>query len=124
MNKKGLSLIEILVSMIIMGLVVSGLVGIFISGKRYILHSRSRITGGELGRYFLDPLQMQVRQDTWSTSCLSTGGDPVICLPDQTMGIADGLDRDYAATYRVDPDQPILNLSRVVVTINWTEPAP
>ena len=68
MNKKGLSLVEILVSLVIMGLVMVGLVNIFISGKRWTLHSRSRITAGELGRYFLDPLQMDVRQDTWDQS--------------------------------------------------------
>jgi len=61
-----LSLVEILVSILIFSLVMSGFVNLFISGKRFIMHSRWRMTAGELGKYFLDPLQMDVRQDTWN----------------------------------------------------------
>lgn len=121
MKRKGLSLLEILIAGVILTLVLAGLLNTFLAGKRWVLHNRLRMTGGELGKYFLDPLQQQVRQDTWSTSCLSTGGNPVTCLPDQTMGIADGLDRDYTATYRVDPNQPISNLNKVKVVISYTE---
>ncbi len=39
-----------------------GLTNLFVSGKRYILHSRARMTGGEIGRLFLDPLNMAVHQ--------------------------------------------------------------
>jgi prepilin-type N-terminal cleavage/methylation domain-containing protein len=72
MNKKGLTLVEILVAMVILSLVLSGLVNIFVGGKRYVLRARSRMTASELGKYFLGPLQMQVRQDDWGSNCLST----------------------------------------------------
>lgn len=61
----GFSLIEILISILILALIMTGLVSLFISGKRWILHTRSRMAAGELGKYFLEPLQMEVRQDTW-----------------------------------------------------------
>jgi prepilin-type N-terminal cleavage/methylation domain-containing protein len=64
----GLSLIEIIVAMVIMSLVMLGFINLFIRSKGFIIHSRSLMTGGELGRYFLDPLQMEVRQDTWNTA--------------------------------------------------------
>jgi len=53
---------EIFVSAIILALIMVGMVNIFISGKRYVLHSRARMTGGEIGKIFIDPLQLYVHQ--------------------------------------------------------------
>jgi|SRR3989338_7255415 len=119
MRKKGLSLLEILISTLILALLMLGLGNIFVAGKRLILHSRSRMTGGELGKYFLDDFQMLVRQDTWSTNCLGLGN----CPPEQ-KGTADGLDRDYTANYTINNGQPITNVNRVKVDIIWNEPPP
>jgi Tfp pilus assembly protein PilV len=119
MSEKGLTLIEILVSAVILALVLTGLVGIFIAGKGYVLHGRSRMTASELGKYFFAPLQMQVRQDDWGNNCLSQGN----CLP-QTIGAAQGLDRDYTAKYTITNNNPINNLNKVRVDITWSEPAP
>lgn len=119
MPKKGFTLLEIIVSLVILSLTVAGLANIFVSGKKWLLHARSRMTAGELGKYFLDPLQMQVRQDTWSSTCLGTG-TPANC-PDQTIGQAQGLDRNYTASYTANPNSPITNLSKVKVNITWTE---
>jgi Tfp pilus assembly protein PilV len=46
MNKKALTLFEIIVSVVILALAVTGLANVFVAGKRYIQHSRSRMTGG------------------------------------------------------------------------------
>lgn len=116
-------MLEVLVAAFIMAMVMVNLAGIFIAGKRLILHTRSRRTGGELGKYFLDPLQMQVRQDEWNKT-----GENANCLgasrncPNRTAGTAEGLDRDYTATYDVSLDNPITNLNKVKVTITWNEP--
>lgn len=67
-NKKGLTLLEILISALILAIVMVGLANIFVAGKRFIVLPRSRIQAAELGRLFLAPLQMQVRQDTWNNS--------------------------------------------------------
>ena len=115
-----MTLIEILVSVFILALIATGIGSLFISGERWALHSRSSMAGGELGKHFLDPLQMQVRQDTWNNAavnCLGTGN-----CPNQTLGIAEGLGRNYTAVYSVSNNTPIANLNRVVVNITWTEP--
>jgi type II secretory pathway pseudopilin PulG len=62
MQKKALTLLEILISVIILAVTVSGLAGIFLTGKRYVLHSRLRMSGGEFGKVFIDPLQAYVRE--------------------------------------------------------------
>ena len=65
-QKTGFTLMEILVSAMILVTIVYGLINIFLASKGRSMHSRSVITSAELGRYFLEPLQLQVRQDWWN----------------------------------------------------------
>lgn len=115
---------ENIIAAVILALTISGLANIFITGKRWIMLSRSRMAGAELGKQFLDPLQMQVRQDTWADpgNCLGTG--TAAACPDQTAGAAQGLDRNYTAHYTVTPGTPIGNVTKVLVNITWDEPTP
>ncbi|MDI6606205.1 MAG: hypothetical protein QME65_03570, partial [Candidatus Omnitrophota bacterium] len=68
MKKKGLSLFEILVATIILALIITGLVNIFVSVKRFTLNSQLRMSGGEIGRYQLSRFSDAVRQDQWDSS--------------------------------------------------------
>ncbi|MBM3243721.1 MAG: hypothetical protein FJZ12_02670 [Candidatus Omnitrophica bacterium] len=121
MNKKALTLLEILVSVIILALVVTGLAAVFVSGKRYIQHSRLRMTGGEIGKLFLDPLQNFVRQDTWLNNPLGNSS-MTAGLPNPPTGSS------FSREYNINPDflgsssdtsKP--NLTKVKTTINWSE---
>ena len=144
MGKKGLSLIEILVSCVILALVLTGLVNIFIAGKRHVLHSRSRMTAVELGRFFLDPLQMHARQgesvpgaqDDWDqpNNNLRVGirycdSDPTHAglqqqnCPTQAERTLDGT--EYSVEYNISaPFQPQSDMRKVVTSITWSERAP
>lgn len=115
-RREGLSLLEVLVAALIFALIMAGLANIFVAGKQYILHSRSRISGGELGRYFLDNLQLQVNQSSWNTSCVGAAN-----CTNGYAGAAQGLDKEYTANYTVTVNSPIANVSRVKTVINWTE---
>lgn len=90
---------------------MTGMTNLFISGKRWILHSRSRMAGGELGKYFLDPLQEQVRQDQWGSNCLSTGN-----CPSQTQTLNNIL---YTANFSATNASASPNLRKVKVDITW-----
>ncbi len=117
--KKGLSLVEIIVSTVILSIVVAALAGLFVMGKRYILHSRSRLTSGQMVRYFLDPLQMDVNQSQWGSNCLS---DPSGCTA-SALDFGDGV--TYTPTFKTG-DITITGggLRYVNLTINWTEISP
>ena len=116
MQKKGLTLLEIVVATMIFAMVVAGLANIFVAGTRWIQHSRYRMTGGELGRYFLEPLQQYVDQRSWNTgNCLTGAGCPAV---PQTI---DG--RPYTPSYVVTPVAGT-SIRKVRATISWTEPAP
>jgi hypothetical protein len=74
---------EIIVSLTILSVTMAGLLNVFISAKKHSFRSRSRVSAGELGKYFLDPLHMQVRQDQWgsSSNCLSSNPTCPSCCP-------------------------------------------
>jgi Tfp pilus assembly protein PilV len=116
----GFTLMEVLISALIMSLVMTGLVNIFLAGKRHILHSRSKIQAAELGRLFLAPLQMDVRKDLWSGNCLgSSSGCP--STPANNISI-DGI--TYKPSTTVNQNYAGTTLSKVKLTITWDEISP
>lgn len=112
-EKKGFTLLEILVAAIILALVMTGIANIFLASKKYVIHGRSRIQGAELGRAFLAPLQMGVRQDQWGNNCVSAN---VGCPSVQTI---DSI--KYTPTYEVS-QVPGTEMRKVKVQIKWNEP--
>ncbi|MBL7081262.1 MAG: hypothetical protein ISS44_01665 [Candidatus Omnitrophica bacterium] len=114
LKKKAVTLIEITVSLLILALIMAGMVNIFVATKRLTGHARYRMTGGEIGRRFLDPLQMNVRQDQWGSNCLSSGAG---CPAAQTI---DNI--TYTPTYSFSN---LLSgrLRKVKLTLTWNEPS-
>ncbi|MCX5704195.1 MAG: prepilin-type N-terminal cleavage/methylation domain-containing protein [Candidatus Omnitrophica bacterium] len=127
---RGFTLIEVIVSSVLIGITLISLANLFVAGKRYILHSRSRMTGGELGKLFLGPLQMHVRQDTWDLATNNLRGGTRYCdsahsglqqqncptLAERTLG---GI--EYNAKYDISAPFSPSDLRKVVTTISWTE---
>ena len=128
----GVSLVEIIISMLILSLIMGGLANLFISTKRLTLHARSRMVGGELSRYFLNHLQLQVRQDTWndSTNFLTQGeyksSDDIPCSGYSTYSNVTWLDEpnlDGITYYPAQRVSVIDGLRKVRLTICWEEPS-
>lgn len=114
----GLSLVEIIVAMVILSLVMLGFINLFMSGKRFIIHNRLLMTGGELGRYSLEPLQTEVRQDTWNNTAVNNlavktyNGSPITI-----SGVT------YTPNYTVS-DKTVYSSSvirKVKVDVKWNE---
>ncbi len=127
MNKKGFTLIEILVSVLILALVTTGLASIFVASKRHILHARSRMQVAELGRLFLAPLQMQVKQSDWNSSTNDYNSPNLLQKGTRTDAPQRIDEIDYTPTYEISvppgfsPDSP---MRKAKVTITWNEPTP
>jgi len=116
-NKRSTSLFEVVVATVIFSLVMAGMASVFVSGKRYILRARDRITSSEVGKLFLEPLQLAVRQDTWNSGNLSIGA--------HSCGVSQKINNiPYTAQYQVDAVDGIEDLRRVTVKVNWTELSP
>jgi len=129
-KQKGFSLVEVLVASVIFFLVMAGLSGVFISGNKLIIHARERMASAQLGKFFLDPLQADVRQDTWDCTGASSCGGIVnrlnvssaqVSFTSQTVN-----SRPFSATYTVadgtiDSALAGTDLRRVSATITWDE---
>lgn len=121
-KSSGFTLVEILVSSVIFALVIVGLLSVFSSGNKHLVHTRERMTSSELGKYFIDPLQMDVRKDTWDSNDLNVAAG--VTLAPQKIN-----NRDFTATYTVDDSTTDANLAdtdlrRVTTTVTWNEPSP
>ena len=114
-RNSGVTFIELLVAIVILAATIAGLVGLFGATKRWIEVSQSRMTVCEIGKDVLDPLQMQVRDDTWNApnNCLTTGTN---CGP-ASITIQN---RQYNVQYNVAAGP--LNLRSVKVDVTWSEP--
>lgn len=145
-NESGFTLIEIIVASVVFALVIAGLLSVFVAGSRHIIHARERMTSAELGKLFIDPLQTDVRQDTWTlgsasnaltigtTYCDSDSGGHTQnknCPPTAAQRTVNN--REFSAAYTiaqggVNPgDDPALigtDLRRVTTTITWNELSP
>ncbi len=122
MHKKNraFTLLEVLIAALILSLIGIGMANLFISGKRYVQHSRERMAGGELGKTFLDPLANDfVREDLWNdpSNCL-TSNPSTGCPGSQTIG-----NITYNPTYSIS-DVTGTDLRRVSIDINWREASP
>jgi len=120
MVKKGLSMLELIVSIFIFSLIMLGLVNVFVASRRYMISSRSQITAAELSRYFLGNLSLQVRQDQWGSNCL---GNRTGCEC-ENMTVDNIVYHLENGSYNVTPNVWGTNLSRVKVNITWNEPTP
>lgn len=122
-KKSGFTLVEILVSSVIFALVIVGLLSVFASASKHITHTRERMAGTELGKFFIDSMQMDVRQDTWNSNGLDVSATPVALTPQKLNN------RDFSATYIVadgTSDTALVgtDLRRVTTKITWNEPSP
>ena len=128
-KEAGLTLVEILISMLIFALIMGGLANLFVATKRHILHAHSRMVASELGRYFLDRLQLHVRQDTWDTSSnyLNIGEYRSPNNPCSDYDSASWLEEpqlnniSYFSAQKVEDKD---GLRKVKLIICWEEPAP
>jgi prepilin-type N-terminal cleavage/methylation domain-containing protein len=124
MNKRiGFSLVEVLVALVVFALVVAGLTSVFVAGGKLITHNRERMTSSELGKLFVDPLQADVRMDTWDS------GSNELRLGTRN-GVAQTINnRTFNETHSVVDNTSDANLAgttlrRVISTMCWTEPSP
>jgi len=146
-RKRATSLLEILVSSLILALLVAGLANVFVSSRRLVLHARSRSAAAEMSRLFIAPLQLAVDQRTWdnpsaAVNSLALGtsycdGDGshtqnVVCAPyTDLLGGSNALRYldliSYAAEFNVSLFEASPNptgIRRAVIRLLWTEYAP
>ena len=116
----GVTFIELIVSMIILSVVLAGLLHVFVLSKSFIVHSRSRIAAAELGRRFLDPLQDDVRADTWDALSLGNTLAVQATYAGSPISLANVA---YTPTYTITNKTvgSSQQIRKVLVNITWNE---
>lgn len=129
-NKRSAVLFEIIVATLIFSLVVAGLVSIFVASRRHMQHARERMTSSEMGKLFLEPLQLAVLQETWNSNALNLGtfycdSDPAhaalqnpACPAVASQRIINNI--NYTVRYDVT-NVPGTDLRKVIATVHWDE---
>jgi len=117
--KRGFSLLEVVISVILMAVIMAGMSGLFFGARRWMLHSRSRMQGAELSRRILDGLQMNIQQGQWAaqTNCLSSNGG-VGCPPADTFE-----NMTFTRTFTITdfPSTIQRQVKKVHVQIDWDQ---
>jgi len=116
MDKKGLTILEILIALIVFSLVVLSFSQLFVSGRNLLFHNRLKVSGLEIGKFYLDRMQMDVKESSWNTAsnCLT---NPLTGC--ETAPWYDPVsNRNYTPSYNIDSAG---NLRRARVTISWPE---
>ena len=129
MQKKGVTLVEILIAAFIFAVTVVGLTNIFISGKRWVMHANARVTNIEaLGKNTLEDLQQQVVQSDWNLTTNNynpsnslTTGTRIVPV---TNPFLNNVNATVSYTVSLPPAISTTQMRKVKLTINWTEISP
>jgi prepilin-type N-terminal cleavage/methylation domain-containing protein len=133
-KNKGVTLLEVVIAMLILATIMAGFANVAVSGKRFVLHARNRGAGGNVGRMFLDPLALAVRQDTWADASSPLAPGTRYCdssVNPQQPGCPSWLDRTlntitFDATYNVSTiTAPVgVDMRKAEVILTWNDNAP
>ena len=125
MNKQGLSLMEVIVSALILAVTVGGILYIFSTEKGVVARTGRRVQAMDFSRQTLEELKNAVGADTWpDQGFLGTVG-AAITDPLDAGAFADkfGGSRSYEVV-DIDVDfDGTTDYKQVSVTIIWEEPA-
>ncbi|MCF7887511.1 MAG: hypothetical protein K9L71_03790 [Candidatus Omnitrophica bacterium] len=120
-TKKAVSLVEILVSAVLLSLVVGGLVAAFLSVSSYIRHAKERSTATDLSYSHFKTLHQDVRADSWNTGNLSDGTNQSLPLTAGEWMNIDGINYEGPNTkYEVD-DVTSQDYREVEVTVEYPD---
>ena len=119
LQKKGFTLVEVMVAALILVIAVAGIFSVFTFTKRSVNLPGSQFQAMNLSRQEAEELRVAVDYATYDTGNLAPGTytDTI------TSGSFSGT-KTYVVT-NVDLDNDGINESRkVVITVNWDEPTP
>jgi prepilin-type N-terminal cleavage/methylation domain-containing protein len=131
----GFTLVEIMVSSILLAIIVAGIFSITLSTKKIISVSNQRYTATEVAKTVLDNLRAYLGDDNWSlgtSPIYPTGGwsswyslsDYSTPLSSRVSGLFDGseLDTQYMGgwRYRIINESPY-DYRKAEVEVNWSD---
>lgn len=120
MNKHSLTLLEVIISALILSITTASILYLFSTGKIVVSHTGRKIQAMDFAGQTLEELRNAVREDTWDT------GDLKIQETDWTS-LSGDFGSKFSARRKYKVDQASTGAptdtgyKRVRVTVDWTE---
>jgi type II secretory pathway pseudopilin PulG len=111
MKHKSVTLVEIVVSMVILSLILLGIVGIFVAGKKQLKRTQYKQEALNFARQKLEELEACDFDDT---SCLVSGLD----------NPKTGWSRTWVITEQDLDGDTFVDQKNITVMVQWPEPSP
>ncbi|MFH1691692.1 MAG: type II secretion system protein [Candidatus Omnitrophota bacterium] len=111
MKTKGFSLVEIMVSIVILALLASGIFSVIVSGRYLVGRSRKRFQAIEVARAEVERLKPFVRGDTNSSLVANSAWS----------AWNHTLYPPFGVRYKVDPAPGSYQYRKVTVQVNWSD---
>lgn len=123
----GFTLVEVIVSLLILAIAVTGLFASFVAAQRYVSRSRHRLVAANAARMAIESLKSSVDQRTWDDpavnllACAAYPCTKTYALPADYQGTP----WNWSANYVVTPiSVGGVDMRRVDVTVRWDESNP
>ncbi len=124
-SQAGFTLVEIIVSLMILLVTVAGVYASFVAAQRYTISAKHRIAAVNFARKQFEELRPYVRQDTWNNNTAGVNllyapntGSPQI-YPPVSVDLSNGWLANVS--YNVASTDTTTNRT-VTVNVTWTEP--
>lgn len=121
-DRTGVTLLEIIISMLILSLVMYSLVSLFVVSKKFVYHSGSRLIASQYAKIaFEEPDQIAVTADRYlvNSNCLYNTSN---CLPVSYYQNGVFYNITYATSAVSNATTGATDLRKVIVNITWYEP--
>ena len=119
MNKRGFTLVEIMVAMIILALLSTGVFSVMLSARYLVQRSKRRLIAIEIARREIENHRQFIRADTWYTSGPGNPLDDTGAWLSWTSAVSGPY--SYQWRYRVDPCPDGLECRQMTVQVMWSE---
>lgn len=117
-NRKSLTLVEVVVAMVILVSVIAGLLSVFTASRRFTMHSKYRLCAVNIARETLESLKADIRSDTWDTGRLKDSADAWVALPQVIVGSV-AYTPEYKVAKVIEGGQE-LGFRKVTARVRWT----
>jgi prepilin-type N-terminal cleavage/methylation domain-containing protein len=108
-QRRGFSLIEVMIGLVILLIALSAAAALSISNARLVARNQQTVHAANLAEWKME----QLRNATFAT--LASGTDSTTL---NSYGAAGGI---FTRSWTVFPDSPGIGLKRVIVTVNWSQ---
>lgn len=119
----GFTLVEVLVSAIILSLLAAGLFSVFVSARYLVARSKQRFAAAQVARQEIERKRFVVAGDTWDSGPLAARGQWGYW--DGSAWVSGGWDSatyaPYRFRYRVDDPGGGVGYRRMTVDVRWNE---